>query len=60
MAAKTQQTLKCNLDPEGFKQDILDDEANIDHAEHVDTPYGKWSHLLKPLEADQLDAAMKY
>ena len=58
LGAKGKQVVKCNLDPNEFKDDILQDEQCLRHEEHVND-LGKWSNLLEPLSPDKIEYGIK-
>lgn len=58
LAAKREEILGCSINPEVFRKEILEDEAETDHKTHPNLD-PKWSGLLRPLQGEVLDDALK-
>lgn len=59
LGAKGKQILTCNIDPNKFLGEIVDDERKVNHADHDTEKFrGKWKNLLKKFPDDQIDHAM--
>lgn len=59
LGAKGEQILRCNLNPDDFKNDILADELRVDHTAHDSEKYrGRWRNLLRRFDLNKTEAVM--